>query len=110
MQSALPESGRNGPRSRKGKSMHEENSEAIRHLNTLDTLISEVASVGYKDTVALLKIARLDLAMRAHGIADPELAMVLSMAELNAANTTTTAAHVRTKRGALRQVSSQAAE
>lgn len=77
--------------------MHEDNSAALGHLCTLDAMISDLSALGFRDTVGLLKIARLDLAMRAHGIEDPEFAIALSTAELNRPPQDTPTPHKRGK-------------
>jgi hypothetical protein len=55
--------------------------ELVQHLTSLDAIIAGVAEVGLKETLALLKIARLDLAMRAHGVTEEELAYTLGSAQ-----------------------------
>lgn len=53
------------------------------YISTLDEVIAGVAKGGLAETVALLKIARLDLLMRVHGIAERELQYALDTIEGN---------------------------
>lgn len=45
-------------------------------VGVLDELIAAVGAAGLPDTVALLRISRLDLAMRLHGIEAEELELL----------------------------------
>jgi hypothetical protein len=61
--------------------MKDNKPELIEQLKMLDAVIAGVVDAGLKETVALLKIARLDLAMRAHGVTEEELAYTLGSAQ-----------------------------
>ncbi len=55
--------------------------EFVQHLSMLDTVIAGITDAGLKETVALLKIARLDLVMRTHDITEYELAFAVEAAQ-----------------------------
>jgi hypothetical protein len=63
--------------------MELENSRLSYLIEELDKVISGVRSAGLEQTVALLKIARLDLVMQAHGVTEYELEMFLHAVETN---------------------------
>jgi hypothetical protein len=48
-------------------------------VETLDGIITQLAASGLYETIALLKIARLDLIMRAYGLSDGDLEALLSV-------------------------------
>lgn len=54
-----------------------------RYIGSLDDVIAGVERAGLAETTALLKIARLDLVMRAHGISERELERALNTIEQN---------------------------
>ena len=53
------------------------------YISALDEVIAGVANAGFAETEALLKIARLDLAMRIYGISERELQYTLDTIEEN---------------------------
>jgi hypothetical protein len=53
------------------------------YLSTLNEVIAGVAEAGLAETVVLLRIARLDLLMRVHGVSERELQYALDMIENN---------------------------
>ena len=56
-------------------------------ISVLDELISNVELMGFGETVALLKIARLDLIIRIHSISENEFNYALGAVQKNLAMT-----------------------
>jgi hypothetical protein len=56
----------------------------------LDALMAKVAKAGLQENVALLKIARLHLALRAYGLSETELDLILASADTSTPTITPT--------------------
>ncbi len=54
-----------------------------RLVEAIDEIIENVRAAGLDETVSLLKIARLDLVLRANGVSEADLTALLDTVEMN---------------------------